>query len=124
MYTSIGQLKYYEDWLVLFVDEEIVRYYRQFVPKTLNIRKQKYPPHISVVRKGKQIIPYMEFWNKYENESVEFNYDNQIHISEPYCWLNVNSIRLEEIRLELGLTRWTGYDDKCFHITLGNTKEV
>ena len=113
--------------LNVMVDPGIVDFYRALVPPYINLNRQAYPPHISVVRKEKG-IPNLALWGKYEGEEVKFAYSNVIHYGKVYYWLNAFSERLEEIRLELGLpvsTEYTRPPDtfiKVFHITIGNLK--
>lgn len=131
LHKSNGLLRYNDTKnagprLVLEVDPGIVAFYRSLIPKYIIINPQKYTPHISVVRHEYSIN--MEYWGKYENEQIEFEYSNYVHNGTVYWWLNAFSARLEEIRVELGLyihDKFTqppeGYL-KTFHITLGNTK--
>ncbi len=89
-----------------------------------------YTAHISIVRK--EIPPNNEFWGKYENQEVGFFYSPNVHLSDVYCWLNCFSKRLEEIRVELGLSSISSFPmpeegkgfDWSFHMTIGNFKEL
>ena len=131
LYKSTGKLHYsitdvgYK--LVVAVDPGIAMYYRSMIPKYIAIpRPQKYPTHISVVRK--ETPPNLQFWEKYKEEPVEFFYSPVIHNDDRYFWLNAFCTRLEDIRVELGLpisskyTRPpTGYT-RSFHIIIGNVK--
>lgn len=63
----------------------------------------RYEPHITVVRTGKDIVKNKEFWGKYEGELITFKYSPIVDCDDKRFWLNVYSVRLEEIRLELGL---------------------
>lgn len=134
LYWSKGILKYNRPGenvgyrLVVDIDPGISEYYRALIPLGMvQLNKQMYSPHISVVRK--EVPPNIEFWGKYEGEEVDFAYDNVVHHSATYWWLNCFSKRLEEIRLELGLPVNSPYTlppegfAKCFHSTIGNTKE-
>ncbi len=127
-FNSVGILKYSDNpnKLVVEVDEEISRYYRYFVPKFINLKRQAFPAHISVVRKENPLN--MEFWGKYNNKEVDFVYENVIYNDEVYYWLSAFSPDLEKIRLELGLSNIS--DITCspdkkhkFHITIGNLKK-
>lgn len=133
LFKSIGKLHYsitdvgYK--LIVSVDPGIAMYYRSMIPKYIAIpRPQKYPAHISVVRK--EIPPNLQFWEKYEEEPVEFFYSPVIYNDDRYFWLNAYCIQLENIRIELGLpvsskyTRPPGEYRKIFHITIGNIKEL
>jgi hypothetical protein len=112
--------------LIVEIDPGIAAFYRALIPKYIKTNPQKYDPHISVVRKEHTVN--MDFWGKYEGESVDFEYDSHIHHGKVYWWLNVFSARLEEIRAELGLPVSSEYTRppegyiKCFHTTIGNTK--
>lgn len=129
MYKSTGKLKYYDTWLVAYIDPEICRYYFSLIPKYYYAKKQMYPPHITVVRHGRD-EPNYEFWGKYEGETIEYFYRPIIRQSENYFWLDVFSTRLEEIRAELGLSLESPYTvppkgfRKTFHTTLGNMKNI
>jgi hypothetical protein len=97
------------------------------LPKSISTNRQLYKAHISVVRKE---VPHnMDVWGKYEGQEIDFKYDNVIYSGNGYYWLNAFSVKLEEIRLELGLpveSLYTMPPDgfrKCFHITIGNKKE-
>jgi hypothetical protein len=128
---STGILEYGEGnsglKLILKIDPNIYFFYRSLIPKYVGLNPQKYEPHISVVRK--EIPLNMNFWGKYEKEKVEFEYNSYIHHGEVYYWINAFSKRLEEIRLELGLSLLNKYGEapegfnKIFHITVGNIKK-
>lgn len=132
LYSSSGTLHYErgDDWFKVHcaVDQGISDYYRAMIPNTHIFNRQKYPAHISVVRN--EIPPNMDVWGIHENQEIEFQYSNVVHFGTVYCWLNVFSKRLEEIRLELGLpvsSQYTlppeGYI-KCFHLTIANQKQI
>lgn len=126
IYSSIGTLHYEPTKLIVQVDQELSDYYRKLIPKYIENRPQLYPAHISVVRK--EIPVNKQFWGKYEGQDVEFFYEPFIHSGKFYFWLNVFCVKLEEIRLELGLpvdspfTRPPDSFLKVFHITLANSK--
>jgi hypothetical protein len=112
--------------LVVEIDSEIARLSRALIPKSVDVRVPLYPPHISVVRK--QIPTRLDYWSKYEGQIIELDYCPWIFNDATYWWLNVFSKRLEDIRVELGLeahSQWSMPPDgkRCFHITVGNTKE-
>jgi hypothetical protein len=132
LYQSTGILRYSTKpllKLVLEVDSQISDYYRALMPRSIRINRQYYPPHISVVRK--EIPPNMDAWDKYEDKEIDFSYENIIHTDgKVYYWINAYSNRLDEIRLELGLPLTSLYTlppkgfDKCYHITIGNIKNI
>ncbi len=129
LYKGTGKLRYGNKSLILDTDQGIVDYYKAMIPKYYtDITRQRHPAHISVIRN--EVIPTMGLWRKYEDEIVDFEYSGFIRNGEIYWWLDAFSVRLEEIRAELGLyvvdqftTPPSGYL-KTFHITLGNWKHV
>jgi len=112
--------------LAVEADQQIVEYYRSLIPKHIFVNRQRYSAHISVVRKETPLN--LDFWAKYHGEPVEYFYSPIVHFGKVYCWLNIFSQRLEEIRLELGLPVSSEYTlppegfVKCFHMTIGNFK--
>jgi len=126
IFDSIGRLIYFNNpyKLIVEIDSEISRYYLSLIPKYIQLNKPKFAPHISVVRKE---MPNLLYWGKYENQFIDFQYENIIYNDELYYWLNIYSPKLEEIRLELGLTNASGITRAPngrhrFHTTLGNVK--
>lgn len=129
MFTSVGKLIYSENpyKLIVEIDPEISNYYRSLVPKYIHLNRQKYAPHISVVRK--ETPRDLSSWNKYANQEIEFEYEGVIYNDEAYYWLNVRSWDLEMIRRELGLnliSEITKSPDgrHRFHTTIGNIKRL
>jgi hypothetical protein len=140
MLTAIGKLKYdpvgitpvefyrtEEFRLTVEVDEDFGRYYRRLIPKSYPTQKPRWPPHITVVRAGKEKPTEPFFWGLHEGSEVEFSYDPVLRLDKVYYWLSVWSPQLSEIRKELGLppkSRWTRPPDaqECFHITIANRK--
>lgn len=130
LYEAKGVLRYSENFrLVVEVDEELSNYYRSLIPKWKPIQRQKYTPHVTVVRGRGDRPPNPEHWEKYQDEEIKFLYSPDVQEGSVYYWLNVFSTRLEEIRGELGLPIHDEYTQppegfvKCFHMTLGNKKE-
>lgn len=131
LHKSTGILRYGQGnagvKLIVEVDPGIAALYKSLIPKCYTLNHQKYAPHISVARKEQP--PHMDTWGKYEGVPVDFYYDGIIHSGTIYWWINAFSVRLEEIRLELGLPVASPYTlppdgfRKCFHITLANQKE-
>lgn len=107
--------------LVLNVDQQIADFYRSLIPKWFDVNPQKYPAHVSIVRR--EIPLNMDFWQKYEGQEVEFQYSPRIMEDETYYWLDVQSERLQEIREELGLKRFPPWRN-LYHITIGNKKKL
>jgi hypothetical protein len=134
MLYAKGKLNYTMDRvghrLVVSLSRSFGNYYRSLVPEDLPIQGTRFPPHITVVRAGRDIPTDLGAWGRYEGEVVEFAYPSYIHVGRDYYWLEVWCARLEDIRVELGLGRiseWTkppGGRDRCFHTTIGNRKHV
>lgn len=111
LFTSVGIVKNHNTKLIVEIDEEISNYYFKLIPKYLGVQRQKFKPHISILRKAH------DDFHKYDGSEVVFEYTNYIYRDEIYFWLNVFSNQIKKIRDELGLE--TNYP---FHITLGNVK--
>lgn len=130
-FKSVGRLEYHENpyKVIVRVDPGISNYYYYQITQLahIDIQRQRWAPHISVVRK--EMPRFLNFWKKYEGAKIPFEYEYYVYNDNRYYWLNVYSPKLEEIRKELGLTRVSaitrGPDGKHrFHITIGNTKHV
>lgn len=133
LFLSYGNLRYsrgdFGYKLIVEVDKGISDYSKSLIPKWIKVNSQRYRPHISVVRKETPLN--LQYWNKYEGREIEFYWDSRVQIGEVYCWLNVFSSELEEIRIELGLPESSEYTRppspqfyRCFHTTLGNFKDI
>ena len=131
LYKSQGILRYSKTEnagfkLIVEVDPDIVKLYRNLIPKYIQIKPQKYKPHISVVRKEYKLNE--NYWELYEGQLVDFEYENYVYNGKVYWWLNAFSEKLEKIRVELGLPISSEYTrppdgyEKVFHITIGNQK--
>lgn len=114
--------------LVVEVDKDLARYYRSLIPKYIDSNGTRWAPHITVVRPYKETVPNKQFWGKYQDEVVEFQYENCVRFDKIYFWLNVFCKRLETIRIELGMsvtspfTRPPDGYAKAFHCTIANSK--
>lgn len=129
MFKSIGKLRYSPKllgnrnekwWMVLDCDPEIGRYYRYLfkVGGYKKLGRPSWKEHITVVRNEEPPDQYKHLWEKYESEVVEFSYNHDIIDNSIYYWLEVQSPRLDEIRVELGLSVIPEFP---FHITIGNS---
>lgn len=124
MRKSIGRLAVTpsEKKLNVIVDPGIVNLTRSLIPKHFKLNRQKYPPHITVIRE--------EDWKidlSLHNREIAFQYDPRVVSGTTYWWLKVYSPDLLEIRRSLGLPdySWAAKPpdgEDCFHITVGNTK--
>lgn len=128
MYKSAGALQYNDQFrAVVWVDRGIADYYFNLIPKYYYAQRQKYHPHITVVRPKYEVVKNKKLWNKYNGEVIEYTYDGMIHFDGTYFYLNVYSDRIGNIREELGLPRFRfndlGSKKRCYHITIGNIKK-
>lgn len=111
--------------LILSVDQGIVDLAFALTPKYYKLQRQAFPAHISVVRNE---WFKSDLWGTHEGERVEFTYDPRTRNDETYHWMRVWSERLSQIRVELGRPPFRGGvtlppdGERCFHITVGNTK--
>ena len=133
LFESVGILRYsikagYGYRLVVEIDPDIADYYWKLIPLWKGKpNKQMYKPHISVVRN--EVPGNLAAWGKYDGQEVKFLYSNHVYQGTLYWWLNAFCVRLEEIRTELGLPVSSPYTlppegfTKCFHITIGNSKQ-
>lgn len=132
LYETTGILKYSrhdEDYrCVAEVPQVISDYYRDLMPKWMNGQKPRWPAHITVCRIGKEKPKSEEFWGKYEDEEVKLFYEPSVKQGKIYWWLDFYSVRLEEIRKELGLYYVSRHFPcpegfrKVFHMTIANQK--
>ena len=131
IYRSVGHLRYsftedYGHKLIVEVDQELANFYRSLIPRWFDVNPQKFPAHISVIRHETPIK--LEYWGKYEGEEITFVYDPFVYVGNVYYWFNAFATRLEEIRVELGLSNSSRFSRppdgrRCFHVTIGNSKK-
>lgn len=125
MFKLSGILTYYPNWwAVIYVCEDISKYYQKllYMDNFIKINKQKYPAHISVVygEKYNDVPPddFKKNWAYNDKQEIEFEYDNNIFFEEPFWKILVRCNDLNIIRAKLGLP-----DLHCEqHITIGNLK--
>ena len=123
MFDGYGKLLYYPSWwLIVKVDEEICRYYRNLIHfryRSLQLNPSRNGAHITAIA-GKYEIPdndHKYLWNAYEGEKIDFKYNPEINTDGEYFWMEVECKRIEEIREELGLTPRI---IQPWHLTVGN----
>ena len=119
MISTLGTIRYYNTYCVLWLDKDIAPYYRSLVPRAWYIKPPMNPTHISVVRKFE--TPDKTHWGKYDGRPVYCQYVLPICHNVTYCWLDAYSSDIQAIRTELGLPIYVG-DHECYHITIGNFK--
>lgn len=132
LYETTGILRYSinsgQYRCVAEINESIADYYRDLMPRWWNGQKPRWPAHVTVCRPGKETPQSENFWGKYEGEEVPLFYEPSIKQGKIYWWLDFYSVRLEEIRKEMGLY-YVSRDFPCpegfrkvFHMTIANQK--
>ena len=125
MYSGRGILHYHINWLVVYTDDEIGRYYRAIITRehpSVKLNSPMHGAHITVIAGKYETPPKKDlYWGLYEGEIVDFQYSPEIHFDDGlYYWLTVECKRIEDIREELGLLPKIRF---AWHLTVGNTKE-
>ncbi len=119
-HSSEGILKYGASSTVLLVDQELSDYYRRLIPRYIDVRPQRYPAHVTIFRAELELAESKSL-RQYDGETIFFNYNSRIFYHDGYFYLNVESGRLDEIRIGLGLS--SHFDSvKGHHITIGNNR--
>lgn len=113
-----------EWWLILKVNnQDIGRYYRtlytKFYHNCRTIEPASWKDHITIVRNEEPI--FKEFWLRYQNLEIEFDYEPIVKTNGQHYWFEVDSPALLDLREELGLSRQPLYN---LHLTIGNTGET
>lgn len=120
---SSGELRIDETGKVnVVVDPELVELIRALIPKARIPARQRYAPHITVVRDEEFAVVPEGF-----PATVGFWYDPEPVEGETYWWLRVEAEELIQVRRSLGLPDTSEQSRppdgmNCFHITIGNTK--
>jgi hypothetical protein len=123
MFSSTGNLHYGPGIrIIVSIDQGIVDYYRNLIPKHHNVQPQKYGAHVTVLRTGVEQPTNLAVWGKHQGASVLFDYSPEIQYDGTYWFLNATSQKIGDIREELGLPRFRFPDRPYYHISLGNTK--
>ena len=106
-------------WLLMKVDPGIVDFYSWLSLKNgWNIvRGSRWGPHISIVSGEKP--KNVKLWNSLPGRKYQFNYSIDLHHDGTFIWLPVQSNELEQLRMDLGLTKRPYFN---FHMTIGRFK--
>lgn len=115
-HTVTGVLRYVDDWLMLAVDDEILRYYSSTIKKEFGVElhwRSKFGGHVSVIRG--EPLPNPANWGHDEGREVKIWYTHQIYTNGEHWWLNVVCDELADIRSSYGLPT----NKKFFHLTIG-----
>lgn len=110
-----------QQWAVIFVDDEIGRYYRHLFIKQhpyLNgwangnrLARPLWGSHLSFLRSETS-----KLWGLDNNKLIEFEYEPGIKDNGTYFWLNVSCPYLLDLRQRLGLPR---APKQRLHLTIG-----
>lgn len=125
MHTSTGVLNYGPGIrIIVSIDQGIADYYRSLIPKYYYVQPQKYRAHITVVRTNKETPTKFTAWGKHRDQKIAFQYDPYINCDGKYWFLDATSEQIGDIREELGLPRFRFSDRGCYHISIGNCKDI
>lgn len=109
-------------WVVIDVDPEIGRYYRELYRlshyKTQVINRPAWDAHISII--ANEVPPDQTAWRKHERRWINFEYLHQPLSNGLYVWLPVICEEALDLREELGLKRNPYHP---LHLTIGNNKD-
>ncbi len=116
-YNTTGKLRYTDSgWLVLDIDNSIVKYYAYWCQKFI-WRKGSFSfhgPHSTVINGKAEDYRKSPRWKIHQGALINFQYSNIIKTDDHYYWLSVKSERLKEIRQELGASPYPKWE---YHIT-------
>lgn len=118
-YQTTGRVQCYTNWMILWLDDEIGRYYRALCPKHFYVNLPMNKTHISVVRKFE--LPDKTNWLSFDGLQLTIEYEPIVCWDNTYYWLNAFSPEIVKIREALSLSQYLG-NYTCQHITIGNTK--
>lgn len=104
---------------ILELSKDFGDYYYSLIPKYKNAQKQKYLPHVTIVREFESRNSFFDY-KLNENQKFCIDYSPQIWYAHPYFFLECWSPQIEQLRVDYGLRPYRFND--CYHITIGNTK--
>ena len=122
LFIADARVVYYSRYGVAYLDPELGNYYFSLLPAYYYAQRQRYPAHVTFLRKDLEPPPNSVHWGKYQNRRVAVMYDGQIKRGGNYFFLDAWSEELCDIREELGYARYRKGWDRL-HITIGNVKE-
>lgn len=125
MLRAQGIIRYYHNWVMAWLTDDITKYYRALLPKSWYVQPPMRPAHVSIVRLFEE-VPDRSQWGKYEGQSIVLEYEPGIQSNGLYYWLDTWSDEVGFIRRSLGLGTFregNGHSDfNCYHITIANRK--
>ena len=118
---GVGIVKYYQNLIInsQTIEDSSKRVFSAkedwVVKRKFKMTESAWGAHISSIR-GEEPLN-KQFWNKYNNKTIEFFYNPEQLQSNGYNWcIPVESEKLQEIRVELGLMNFPTIP---FHLTIG-----
>ena len=114
-----GTIQSYNNWIMCWVDNELIEYYRSLLPKYWYVQPPRTKAHISIVRQFER--PNRFNWRKYDGEPIDILYYSGIRYKYPYFWLDCECDKILQIRREVELPDYLGLHFS-YHITVGNLK--
>ena len=126
MFQIEGIIKYYRTWALAWLPEDLDPYYRALLPKAWGVKPPMNPAHISIVRVFEE--PNKDRWGEFEGQTILVDVFDGVNSDGLYYWLDCFSDEVGFVRRSLGLPTfrendgWSDYN--CYHITIGNRKNV
>lgn len=121
MFHTFAKVQYYNRTVVAYLPKDLIDYYYALIPKYKNAQRQKYPPHITIVRGPYEPDVNRDKWKYRDGELISVYYDGVIKYSDTYFWIDCYSNDISEIRNELGLLQYP-FIFNSYHFTIGNVK--
>ncbi len=123
MFSSVGILKCYTNWILIHVDEEIGKYYRHLYKMQVWNTYSLQPPtnsHITLASIHDAKRMGITSWRGLAEDGLEvpFTYTTEVVDTDLYVFLSVISEQAQSVRDKLNL----GNPYYPFHLTIGNRK--
>lgn len=124
IFKSQGVYHYHKKWLIVDCDKEITRYYRHLIKSyspSIKLQASLNKSHITIIAGTHEDASNHKLWKKFDNQIIEFDYDNNIKTNGIHYWLTVYCNNFEILRTELNLSPTIPFP---WHLTIGNTKHL
>lgn len=105
-------------WVIVECPKDIMDYYHYWLEREEGVKLNKplFGSHISVVRGEEPAESSKHLWKVCHEEEVEFAYSHEIMNNGEYYWLEIDCMKLNELRETLGLEEKVQFG---FHLTIG-----
>lgn len=121
-YSPKTHLRNADRWLVLYCDDELVKYYSHLFKKEYpwlpKLQRPVWGAHVSVIRGEK--IQNEDKWGLFHKKRIDFDYEPGVIDNGEYYWLKVKCDALLDIREMYGLSREPKFG---LHLTVGRTTD-